>query len=194
MTIGPEYLDGQELPWQDGVHRGPDVYDPNVDYDEGRWTLTGMSKEYTLYSASILVSVGLHFDPVALYWEENALSAAEAPFELVLDRPVLHGLPPPFDRTLYACPEPYANGLLTFLDRTAVTIEGAHYETVRQMLPVVDWPLVSKTSVVPVKLPTVTVAVYGLASKDVAIYWKPVRGVNDLSLVSRKLEPKPVKR
>jgi hypothetical protein len=196
VSTGPRFLGEQELPWDEGTHRGPDVYDPHVEYGPGRWTLTGLSKEFVLYSADLFRVTGLPFDPVALYWEEAALPPAEAPIELTLERPVLAGLPVPFDHTLYACPVPYAAGLLRHLDRMSVRMDGVVWASVRQMIPVVDWPLLGRTAVAPVRPPRVPVALYGMTTDRMAVYWRPPSDpwTGAVTLVRRALEPKGAKR
>lgn len=186
----PGVLSG-ELPWAEGEHAGPDVYDPHIDFDAGRWTFTGVSKEYTLYSSVVLNHLGLTFDPVALCWEENGFPLNETPIALEASRPLLSGLPPPLDRTLFACPAPYAEELIRFLDRICVCRDGAFYESQRQMIPVVDWPLLDKMSVAPPRAPTVLVALYGVTGGGSTVYWKPPANPwkDALSLVRRVKKP-----
>jgi hypothetical protein len=169
---GPVYIGEQELPWESGVHRGPDVYDPHVDYGDGHWTLTGMAAEYVLYSAAVIRSLGITFDPVALYWEENQLPLGETPYEVDVGEVVLSGLVPPEDRTLFACPRPYAAGLLTFMDRMSFRSGDTAFDSLRQVVRVVDWPMVRRMSVVPSVPPTVEVSVYGVSSPRDVYFWR----------------------
>jgi hypothetical protein len=149
------------------------VYDPRLELGTGRWTLTGLSGEFAFYSAAVLQSLGLTFDPVALFWEEGALPAAEAPLALAFDRTVLAGPAAPLDRTIFACPKPYAPRLFTFLDRFAARLGSVVYESVHQRLPVVDWRLLDRVSVAPARAPTVVVELYGLSGPTDAVYWRP---------------------
>lgn len=192
--IGPDYIGTTELPWPEGEHAGPEVRkdELGVDYQDGKWSLTGMSKEFTLFSAVSLAYSGIDFDPVALYWAETGLPASDTPFWVDVDRPILAGLAPPYDATLFACPKLYANGLISFLDRIAVNHPNGMIEAVRQRLPVVDWPLLKHVSVAPPAPPTVLVELYGLATKEGSYLWMTPQNPwkDPLTLQFRKVRPK----
>lgn len=194
MSIGPQYVGSIELPWPTGRHDGPEVRgdEVNIDYGDGRWSLTGLAVDHALYSATLLSMMGLPCDPVALYWAENALPDAEAPYWVDVGRVVLSGLPAPHNQVLFACPKQYAPGLITFLDRLACAEAGGPVTaSVRQRLPVVDWPLLKHISVAPPKPPTVEVDLYGLDQPDRLLFWRPPsdpwRG--SVTLVSRSKDP-----
>lgn len=178
MAIGPRYVGSTELPWDTGRHDGPEVRpdEVNVDYQDGRWSLTGLSQDHLLFSAVPLALIGLAKDPVAVYWTENNLPEGESPYWVEMDRVVLAGLPPPYDRILFACPKPYADGLIKFLDRVSAASEeygGYVVHSIRQRLPVVDWRLADRVSVAPPNPPTVHVDLYGLDAPGELLVWRP---------------------
>lgn len=171
--IGPRYLDDTELPWDVGTHRGPDAYDARAEYDTETWTLTGLAKEYRLFTPIVLTMAGLPFDPVALCWEENDLPMSEAPYAIESPLPLLAGPPAPFTHTLFACPVPHAKTLFTFLDRMAFRNGAEVYDAVHQQVDLVDWVMLHRTNIAPAKPPLVSVALYGLAGPTNMFVWKP---------------------
>lgn len=175
MSIGPEYVGDQELPWLPGRHDGEPVRpdEVNVDYGDGRWSLTGMAAEHTLFSPVVLQLSGLPFDPVAVYWSEKGLPDGESPYWVDVGRQVLRGLPAPYDQVLFACPKSHAPGLIAFLDRLTISGGGVAIDSVRQRVPVVDWPLLRSIAVAPPNPPTVPVELYGVETDKFTLAWVP---------------------
>jgi hypothetical protein len=162
-----------EAPWPVGTFRGPDTDDVRTEFDKGRWTLTGLNGDHVIFSSSLLALSGVAFDPVSLYWEESNLSFCDTPYECIHNRVILSGLTPPFDATVYACPKSHADGLITFLDRFSVRSGSVIYDSVKQIIPIVDWRLLDKTSVAPLQPPTVPIVLYGLESSATSYLWRP---------------------
>lgn len=156
-----------------GTFRGPDVGEVHVDLDPAKWTLTALRTEHTLFSAALLTATGVPFDPIALYWEENSLPMCDTPFEFTHEQILLAGLPDPYNRIIYACPNTYASGLIAFLDRFSVRIGTAVHDSVKQIVPVVDWRLLAKSSVAPKEPPRVPVILYGIESPTEIYAWQP---------------------
>jgi len=177
MPIGPRYVGDTELPWDPGEHAGPEVRPdeiPGVDYQDGRWSLTGLTRDHRLYSAVVLAALGLPRDPVAVYWAENNLPEHDSPYWVDVGRVVLGGgIPAPFDQVLFACPNQYAAGLITFLDRLSVRSGAVVAHSVRQRVPVVDWRLLDQVAVAPPTPPTVLVDLYGYETDDLQFVWQP---------------------
>lgn len=176
MPVGPTYVGSSELPWPEGEHPGADVRSDDVDPLTGRrarWTLSGMANDHRFFSAVVVNHLGLSFDPVALYWAENALPPRESPLWLDLGRVVLKGLPPPLDRVVFACPAAHAPGLFTFLDRFSARRPDGVWDAVHQRLELVDWALVDSLTVVPPKPPTVPLELYGVAGPAGGFAWTP---------------------
>lgn len=195
MSVGPRYLGDTELPWESGTHPGPTVRldEANIDYGDNRWSLTGIAAEHVLFSAVTLVYAGLPKDPVAVYWSEQNLPDREAPLWVDVGRTVLLGLPQPYDQVLFACPRQYATGLVKFLDRLSLQRpDGWVAHSVRQRIPIVDWPLLRGVSVAPPRPPTVLVELYGVDAPDCVYSWRtPANPWTSPVQLKGRVKPKP---
>lgn len=172
MPTRPEFIGSSELPWDVGSYRGPDAHDAGSGYDTETWTLTGLAQEYWLFTPYVLSAAGLPFDPVHLCWEENRFPVSEAPYAVESRVPLLSGPEPPFDRTLFACPLPFAKQVQAFLDRMVIRSGAAVYEAVHQRVDLVDWVMLDRLSVGPSTPPVVKVSLYGLIG-PVGFIWSP---------------------
>lgn len=181
-----------ELPWEPGTRRAPDAYDAGSDYANETWTLTGISKEFKLYTPIVLTSFGLPFDPVHLYWDEAKLPDNELPYAVESPVPLLTGPVAPFEHTIFACPNPHAPGLFKFLDRMSLRAGADVYESVRQQVDLVDWVMLHRMSVAPPKPPRVSIALYGLIGPACSFVWNPPKDVwrDRFTLVRRDRSPK----
>jgi len=191
VILRPEYVGDTQLPWPEGDHAGPSVYygDAHVDYHQGKWSLAGLERDHVLLSSVLLPLAGFPTDPVAVYWSENNLPKSVAPYWVDVGRQVLKGLPPPYDQIVFACPKEYATGLIKFLDWTALRTPSGHLlKSVRQRLPMVDWPLLRGMSVAPPKPPTVFVDLYGIETDTHAVVWSVPKNpwTDPISLVQRE--------
>lgn len=164
-----------EKPITQGTRTGPDVrvHDVAPVGRSGRYTMTDLCKDHTLFSAALLAATGLAAAPVAVYWAESGLPEHEAPVIIDNQRIVLRGLQEPFDRVIYACPNEHAVGLLRFLDRFAVSRPDGVWESVHQVVPVIDWAVVFLKSTAPTVPPLRNVHLYGVESAHSVISWAP---------------------
>ena len=167
------------LPLPQGEHAGESVYrdEVNVDYQNGRWSLTGLSAEFALYSAAALAYSRVPFDPVALYWTERNLPKCDAPYWVDVGRVIFGGLEPPVNQVLFACPKSYAPNLFGFLDRFSVSSGGVLVHSLHQRVQLVDWVMLSKMSIVPADPPTVMIDVFGLSTAEADYIWHPPKNI-----------------
>lgn len=175
MIPEARYVGSTELPWEEGNHDGPTIYNDDLS-PVGRkasWTLTGLSGSHKFFTHQLLLAAGTTPDPVEVYWAENNLPANESCYILQTSRPVFGGLPDPYSRIVFACPDVHAPGLFKYLDRLAVCSAGRPmFDSLRQNIYIVDWPMVDSMSVVPQKPPVVVAAVWGVEWADSMVYFK----------------------
>lgn len=171
----PLILKGETPHGGAGTVAGPEVriYDVAPVGRDGRYTMTDLATDHTLFSAAVLSALGLAAAPVSIYWAESGLSRSEAPVSIESPRPILERLKPPFDRILYACPNEHAENLLRFLDRFAVSRPDGVWESVHQKIRIIDWATYLKPSVAPRTPPTQEVHLYGARCADRWFHWVP---------------------
>lgn len=177
VRLKTHLVNGQELPWTEGDHRGPDVFVNDV---VPALTAPGFSGSATdayrdgmmLYSPGILPATG--YDPVKLYWGENSIPLNELPFLLTLKRITFFGVKEPFDRVLFAAPYPRAHDVDRALSRTAYSSDGKIWKAVHQLL-IVDDPDASPGTL-PDRIP---VHIFGLKSDDTGWLWRATRTPSD---------------
>lgn len=189
-----------ELPWAEGRFSAPDlrIHDIAPVGRKGRYTMTDLAADHTLFSAAVLAATGLAVAPVSIYWAESGLPEHEAPVMIEVPRTTFNGLLPPFDRIVYACPDEHAQQLLRFLDRFAVSRPDGIWESVHQRIPVVDWAAVNAKAVAPKVAPTKTVHLYGVESWHTLVHWVPPRNPWKepvcLKSKDKRSQPEPKKR
>lgn len=195
MSVEPRFVGATELPWEAGTHRGPDTHDAGSGYDSQIWTLTGITKEFALYTPVVLSAAGLDFDPVHLCWEENRLPPNELPYAVESPVPLLAGLSALFNRTVFACPLDHAPTLFRFLDRMSMRAGGTVYDSIRQQVDVVDWVMLHRLSVAPPRPPLVSMALYGVQGADTVYCWVPPKNPwkDRFQLVRRDIKPRTAK-
>jgi len=173
LRLKTHLINGQELPWTPGEHEGPDVYVKDIVPATTTPRFSGNAVNaykdgMMLYSPGILPVTG--YDPVKLYWGENAIPLDELPFLLPLKRRALFGVKEPFDRVLFAAPYPRAHDVDRALSRTAYSTDGKIWKAVHQLL-IIDDPD-ADPGTLPDRIP---VHVFGLKSDDMGWLWHSTR-------------------
>jgi hypothetical protein len=200
QSASPLIVKGEIPHGGSGTVTGPDVriYDVAPVGRNGRYTMTDLAADHTLFSAAVLSALGLAAAPVAIYWAEAGLPASEAPVMIESPRPVLKSLRPPFDRILYACPNEHADGLLRFLDRFSVRRPDGVWESVHQKVDIIDWATFLRPAVAPKIPPTQAVHLYGARCDDRWFHWvpptNPLEGPVCLTFTREAATPPPPKR
>ncbi len=201
MPIGPRFVGDTELAWPVGTFDGPAVRPDEVAPvgTQADWTLSGMASDHDFFSHALLLALGMPVDPVALYWAENTLPAREAPHWVQSPHVIFKGLVPPLDRTVFACPRQYSQGLFTFLDRLElnnVQENNTRWLSVHQRLPLVDWKMVQSLTSQPAEPPTVPVDLYGVENSTGAFLWNRPTDLlqSPLTITWNKAVPPPPRR
>lgn len=175
---GPRFVGDVELAWPEGRLPGAPWHPDDVAPLSNRadWSLSALEGDHAFFTAYVLAASGVARDPVEVYWAERGLADADAPLLLDCGRVVFAGLPPPWDGAVFACRAPLAKGLFTFLDRFSVARPDGVWDSLAQVVPVVDWKLLGGVSVAPPDPPTVAVRAYGLGGPPGTFAWKvPVK-------------------
>lgn len=175
----PQFVGSTELTWPVGTHDGPTLYLDDimpavkVDKSIAKATLADIIRDgYTLFSAGVLQTAGLPFDPVAACWSEEGLPMSEAPILIELQVSMLRGLASPLDRYVFGVRGEYAEKLFRYLDRMSIVAGGDSYEVARWRLFMLDVIKVSKMTTKTAIPPIVPIQLYGLVSSSEVIAWK----------------------
>jgi hypothetical protein len=156
-------------------------YPRDVDPLPGSWQvpddLRDLLSEYHLFQHSaLMVCGGLRQDPVALYWAEHGLPAADRPLALRLPFPVAEsGLLPHLAQEfffLYACPTDRWPGLAQALALVAGSNGVRSWVSLRQDLAVPAWA--GRPALLAWSAPEVVPAsFYGLDGDREVVYFVP---------------------
>lgn len=197
MTEGKQAILKGELPWAEGRLSAPElrVHDIAPVGRKGKYTMTDLAEDHTLFSAALLAATGLAVAPVSIFWAEAGLPEAEAPVTIESPKIILQGLLAPFDRIIYACPDEHAQRLLRFLDRFAVSRPDGVWESIHQRVPIVDWAAVNAKAVAPGVAPTKLVHLYGVQCAHSLVHWVPPRNPwkDPVCLTHKRLPQEPQK-
>lgn len=200
MVFKSEWIGNSEIPYSKVTEEperveGDEIYigdlDPSYDFDT-KATLTDIIADgFTLFSHGIFQSAGLSFDPVQSFMAEWKISREDGPQVIELGYPLLHGIPRPFDRVLFACPNNLTTKLAAYLGRFTLAVGGQLYSATCQHIVTLD--VIEARRTLKTKIPlTVPVYLYGLASDKETLTWKqPIDPLTQVpKLIQRDLPKK----